>query len=202
MNTRLRIGGARLAIARGFTLIELLVVLVIASILFGYAVPGMRVYIQNGRIVTYTNELIADLNLARSEAVKRAGRVVICKSANPEAAVPTCTTAGNWTTGRLVFVDAGVGVPPVYNNAYNPADNDVILRVRNSIEFADGTMTATQNPSGVQVNFITFTKLGMTTIAAAEQAAFSVCDERLTANGRLISVNAVGRTMLGRPNAC
>lgn len=187
---------------RGFTLVELLVVLVIAGILFGYAVPGMRVYIQNGRIVTYTNELIADLSLARSEAIKRAGRVVICKSANPQAAVPTCTNAGNWTTGRLVFVDAGVGVPPVYNNTYSPADNDVILRVRNSIEFADGTMTANQSPSGVQVNFITFTKLGMTTIDPAQQAAFSVCDERLNTKGRLISVNAVGRTILGRPDAC
>lgn len=187
---------------RGFTLVELLVVLVIAGILFGYAVPGMRVYIQNGRIVTYTNELIADLSLARSEAIKRAGRVVICKSANPQAAVPTCTAAGNWTTGRLVFVDAGVGVPPVYNNTYSPADNDVILRVRNSIEFADGTMTANQSPSGVQVNSITFTKLGMTTIDPAQQAAFSVCDERLNTKGRLISVNAVGRTILGRPNAC
>lgn len=184
--------------SRGFTLIELVIVLVIAGIVGGYAIPSWRTYVQNGRIVTYTNELVADINLARSEAILRGARVVICKSANPEAAAPTCTAAGAWTTGRIIFVDAA----PTLNGTYAAADNDLLLRRRGPLESADGTLTAVQDPSGVAVNAIAFDKIGMALIDPAQQASFRVCDERSFARGRSVSVSATGRAMIGRPTAC
>ena len=187
---------------RGFTLVELAITLAIAGILLGVAVPNMRTFIQNARLVTYTNDLIGDLNFAKSEAAKRSARVVICKSADPRAATPTCTTAGTWATGRILFVDAGVGTPPVYNNSFSTADGDLLLRLRDPLETEGNTLTATQTPTVAAVNFVTFTKLGNTTIDLGQQAAFSICDERGSAVGRRVLVGTNGRANLGAADAC
>ncbi|MEJ6022722.1 GspH/FimT family protein [Ramlibacter sp. PS4R-6] len=49
----------------------------------------------------------ADLKLARTEAIRRASRVVLCKSADGER----CTAAGPWSQGWIAFDDAdGNGV--------------------------------------------------------------------------------------------
>lgn len=63
-------------INKGFTLIELLITLVIAAILVTIAVPNFSGLIQNNRFATHTNRLIADLNFARSEAIKRGAPVL------------------------------------------------------------------------------------------------------------------------------
>ncbi len=55
----------------GFTLIELMVTLSVMAILATLAAPSFTSLIQNSRTTTQTNELVAALNLARSEAVKR-----------------------------------------------------------------------------------------------------------------------------------
>jgi len=61
----------------GFTLIELLITLLIAAILVTIAIPNFSGLIQNNRIITQTNDLIADLNFARSEAIKRGSEVSV-----------------------------------------------------------------------------------------------------------------------------
>jgi len=58
-------------IQKGFTLIELLITLVIAAILVTIAIPNFSGLIQNNRLISQTNSLIADLNYARSESIKR-----------------------------------------------------------------------------------------------------------------------------------
>lgn len=56
---------------RGFTLIELMTVIVILAVLTLAAAPGMRSLISSQRARAATNALVADLLMARSEAVKR-----------------------------------------------------------------------------------------------------------------------------------
>ncbi|SEK81257.1 GspH/FimT family pseudopilin [Ectothiorhodospira marina] len=66
----------------GITLVELLVTLTVATLLATIALPGFAGLLQEQRLVTATNDLMAGLRLARSEAVQRGEGVLICPSAD------------------------------------------------------------------------------------------------------------------------
>jgi len=85
----------------GFTLIELMVTMAMAAILLTVGVPSFQSMIRNNRAATHMNEMISALNLARSEAAKRGGRVSLCPSTDQA----TCTGGTNWNNGWIVFVD-------------------------------------------------------------------------------------------------
>lgn len=191
----------RMRSACGFTLLELLVTLVVGAILYGLAVPSMRAFIQNARITTQTNELVADLNFARSEAVKRAGHVVVCQSNNPQAATPVCNNSGNWQSGRLIFLDAGVGTPPVYNNTYSTVDGDILLRIRAALD-GNNTLTTVLVSSGAADGSITFDRMGMAMIGTTDTTNFRLCDDRLAPKGRSVQVSATGRPSTGSTGQC
>ena len=91
---------------RGFTLVELLVVLAVGSILLAIAVPGYAYFVNINRMAAATNELVSSLQLARSEAVKRATRITVCTSSSAMAAKPACNAAA-WQEGWIIFVDDG-----------------------------------------------------------------------------------------------
>jgi type IV fimbrial biogenesis protein FimT len=55
----------------GFTLIELMVTLTIAVILLTVAVPSYQSFVASTELTTSANDLIAAINLTRSESVKR-----------------------------------------------------------------------------------------------------------------------------------
>ncbi|WP_176760310.1 GspH/FimT family pseudopilin [Halomonas shengliensis] len=57
--------------ATGFTLIELLITVAVAVVLATIAVPGFQNMVKTNRLVADYNEILATLNYARSEAVKR-----------------------------------------------------------------------------------------------------------------------------------
>jgi type IV fimbrial biogenesis protein FimT len=62
----------------GLTLIELMIAIAILAIIAGIAVPELRSIVINSRLTTQTNEVVAALNYARSEAIKRGADVVLC----------------------------------------------------------------------------------------------------------------------------
>lgn len=90
--------------AAGFTIIELMVLLSVVGILAAIAVPNMRTFIQNGRLTSAANDLLRSLQLARTEAIKRQRNVVVCASADPTAATPTCSYGP--FRGWIVFQDS------------------------------------------------------------------------------------------------
>lgn len=63
---------------RGFSLIELMVTVAVMGIIAGIAFPSLRDLVINSRVSTQTNELVAALNYARSESIKRGLEVVVC----------------------------------------------------------------------------------------------------------------------------
>jgi type IV fimbrial biogenesis protein FimT len=85
--------------SKGFTLLEMMVTLFIASILFAVAIPSFKQMSARNRLVTYTNDLISSVNLARSEAVRRGAPVSICHSKDAESC------GGTWSDGWITFSD-------------------------------------------------------------------------------------------------
>jgi type IV fimbrial biogenesis protein FimT len=173
----------------GFTLIELVVTLAVAAILITVAVPSMRTFIQNGRINTQINDLVGDLSLARSEAIKRRTNVGVCKSVNGT----TCAGGGNWRDGRAIFVD-------VNNNSTWEA-GEKILRFREGLASAADTLTT----SAELPDPIIFRPNGASSVPLAGPVGlFTFCDVRGASHGRQVSLNSLGQTSVLRdpPGSC
>ncbi|HXF47632.1 MAG TPA: GspH/FimT family pseudopilin, partial [Burkholderiaceae bacterium] len=113
---------------RGVTLIELLVVIAIMAILLAVGVPSFSTFIDRNRVAGEVNEMLADLALARSEALARRGRVILCRSADPAAAAATCDAAAeSWDSGWIVFVDNTAGGTAFQRDPADPIE--AVIRV-------------------------------------------------------------------------
>ncbi len=77
----------------GFTLIELLVAVAIIAIMLAFAIPSFQEFNVNYRTTVQANDLLADLALARNEAVKYARRTVVRAE------------TGDWNDGWIVGTD-------------------------------------------------------------------------------------------------
>ena len=89
----------------GFTMIELMIVVVIVAILIALAAPSFTPLIERWRVRDSAETLTSTLFYARSEAIKRGGRVIMTKSADST----DCTTGGvdtKWDCGWHIFFDA------------------------------------------------------------------------------------------------
>ena len=124
-------------VCRGFTLLELMVAIAVLAILTTVAIPSFRDLIQNNRVTTQTNELVAALTFARTEAVKRGRNVTIAvTAANPgwAATVTTIDAGGNDVTLRQVerqgsFVNIDAGGDLIFNPSGAPSGAPGELRV-------------------------------------------------------------------------
>lgn len=92
----------RASYQRGVTLIELMTAAIVLAVLLGIGVPAFTNIIRANQIATQSNNLVAALTLARSEALKRGVRVSVCGAA---AAANTCETTNNWSRGWILFED-------------------------------------------------------------------------------------------------
>lgn len=91
----------------GFTLIELMVTVSVAGVLLAIAVPSFNQLIVTNRLTAQANEFVAAINFARSEAIKRNARLVLCREGAPD----TCATqAGNWTSWIVIPAAGGTVV--------------------------------------------------------------------------------------------
>jgi type IV fimbrial biogenesis protein FimT len=91
----------------GFTLLELLVTVSVAAIVLTLGVPGFQGTMSQARMTNAANSLIAHVQLARSEAIKRNMRVTLCPSAG--GSVCDSVNPSLWHQGYVVGVinDAG-----------------------------------------------------------------------------------------------
>ena len=166
-----------------------MIVLVIAAVLMTMAAPSMGSFVRNNRLQSQAFALVRMMHLARSEAVKRKTRTVLCRSANPSAATPTCGgTASNWTTGFLLFASGDT------NSTYQ-AGTDVLLRI--SPGSGKGMTVITNSTSNNNLEYNT----DGSTNEGGGTARFAVCDARGGAFGRQVDVNPVGRPALLKGSA-
>ncbi len=106
----------------GFTLIELMVILIIVAIVGGAGLPAMYRMTANNRITTQTNELLADINFARSEAIKQGKRIaILCQGATCQDPQPS------WNGGWAVFEDVNG------NGQLDIDQNEPVFRVHDAI---------------------------------------------------------------------
>ena len=76
-------------------MVELVVTVAVMAILAAIATPSMTAMINNSRVASQTEELVASLQLARVEAIRRNARVTIC--AGSAGACSGSATWSNWT---------------------------------------------------------------------------------------------------------
>jgi type IV fimbrial biogenesis protein FimT len=86
---------------KGMTLIEVLIILSAIAIVVLISVPGSSMVLEHYRLKSASGDLLAGLNLAREEAIKRSSTVRVCPSANGRF----CRSDGNWDQGWLVYTD-------------------------------------------------------------------------------------------------
>ena len=177
---------------RGFTLMELMVVLAVVGVIMGLAVPNFSLYIRNSRLTGASNDLLAAVTMARSEAIKRQLPVGVCATADPNATPPVCSGAAAtaFRDGWVVWVDADNDWVPD-NNLNEPVldrhpalDNSLTIRSNNSrrIRYQSTGFSSPAGPFGAVTNNIAIcdargTQLTMAGVSSARAL-------RLTATGR------------------
>ena len=162
----------------GFTVPELIITLGIVSIVLAVAVPGLSATIKNNRLAGTLNNMIADIHFARSEAVKRHVRVILCRSTDPNWNNPECGgETKNWTGGYIVFADDGNN----NNNTYQPGTDELLRRGQAA---ASGVRLRT---NWTWNNNLEFNPDG-TTNEGGSIATMSICDNRGSDKGRKIIV--------------
>lgn len=143
---------------QGFTLHEALVSLTLVGILSVGAIGFTRL-VQNSRIATEVNTLVADLSLARSEAIKRGRPVTICKSDTGL----NCNTVAAWHDGRIVFADT--------NESGALDDGEDVVRVGQKLRQGLSLSYSAFGPGAS--NYIIYQPSGMT---KSQNGTFRFCD--------------------------
>lgn len=165
--------------AGGFTLVELLMVLAVIGVLSTFAVPAFNVLVGSSKLTAASNALLSSMHLARSEAIKRNGRVMLCKSADGIS----CAATGGWEQGWIVFHD-------INNNGEHDSGELVIQRTQG---FVDRVRVTGNSPVARYVSFVSNggTKL---TGGGFQAGTVTVCDQAAPLIGaRQIILSAVGR---------
>jgi type IV fimbrial biogenesis protein FimT len=167
------------ASARGFTLVETLIVLATVAVLLAIGVPSMASTIKSVKLRSASDVFVSGLLLARSEAIKRNARTVLCKSADGSA----CALTGGWEQGWIVF-------PDINNNGARESAEDIILR---EAPLAEGVRVV-GNPNVAK--YVSFTPSGATKLVGGgfQAGRLTVCHQSAApGEARQIILNAVGR---------
>ena len=162
---------------RAFSLIELITLVAVAAVLLGAGIPGFRQLTASSAMTGAAGELMAHLQLARSEAILRDLPVVVCPS--PDGL--HCDDTSPWNQGLMIFADRDGDrrrqpQDPLIRH-HRPAGRDILIstsRWRRRLLF---------RPSGS---------------ATGSAATFTLCHRDGTAAPRAVIVSNTGRPRIDR----
>lgn len=157
---------------RGLTLLELAVTLTIVSILAGLALPSFGRLSRHLKVGTAIDTVRTMANLARSEAVKRGTRVIVCPSLDQK----TCT--GQTASALLIYADRNRDGDP-------DLGSQPIAR-----EALSESISVTYNRP-----YLAFSPRGH---AYGTNGTFSICPENDLASGAMLIISNTGRPRSAR----
>lgn len=157
---------------KGFTLYELMVVLAIAGGLLFFVAPSFARLVQQQRLTVHVNDLVAHVNLARSEAIKRGVNVLLCRSKNLEA----CSNNAEWHDGWIVFVDS--------NDNEQRDTGEELVRIQQALHPG-----VTLRFGSLHATYLAYRPGGV----SHQNGTFTFCDMRGVTAPRAIIVNLAGR---------
>jgi len=158
----------------GFTLIELMVTITIAAILLLIAIPGFQAVSQRSQQTNVTNDLVALIGRARSEAVTRNKNIVICVSSDQS----TCSVGSvTWESGWIMFSDND-------NNSLRSGGEE-LLQVHPAL-----AANVTLRSSGFGADHLSISK---GTGLMLQKGTFKYCDTRGVAGMRALNLSLAGQ---------
>lgn len=160
----------RAAAMRGFSLVELMIALAIAAVMLSLAAPGMTQLIASIWISTQASDMVANLALSRSEAIKRGMHATLCPSDSSTACTPSA-----WSAGYIAFVDFD-------GDGSFDTGSDIILRVSGRLQ-GDNTLTSGDFSAATPLQF-------MPSGQAGKAGSFTLCQNGQSS--RVIAVTLAG----------
>ena len=174
---------------RGFTLIELLVTLAIAVVLAMVAVPSFEAFRRNAQLTSASNSLMAGLNAARSEAMKK-GTNAMLSPVDP---------TGSWNAGWIVFTFRADNTTQMFN----PATDNVVLRQDALPAYitVNGTGSASGGAPYVMFDASGYSKLknGGFGAVTLNMTRSDLTGAALLEQTRRVKIASVGRVRICRP---
>lgn len=165
----------------GVSMAELLVVLALAGILAGAAMPSFHETLRRQRLRTATNDLLAAIDLTRSQAIARGGKVLMA---------PLEPAATDWRHGWVVFVDQ--------NGNRRPDAGELLIYRHGPI--AEGITVSSRFSSGAAQSYLAYNGAGRACSAgnslAARWGTLSLAQDKEMRN---IKINMLGRVRVCDP---
>ncbi len=157
---------------QGLTLIELIATLAVVSILLAHTAPALHNIQANNRLWTHTHHFGQMLVFARSEAIKRNNKVIVCNADNSNQ----CLKKKHWDNFWLVFEDRN-------NNGQWNSDEPLLKR----LPFGRSTRL---NIHSSRKSVIAFHGHGR---SPGSNATFTFCDSRGAQHARSVILSNSGR---------
>lgn len=137
----------------------------IAALILGLAVPNMMEFAYNNRLTGAANDMLAAIQVARTEAIKRRVPTAMCFTTNPAATTPSCNGTGR--EGWISWVDAD------NDFVVDAADEPILARY----EAVAGGVTVKTLPTG-NAAYVGYMSTGFLRVAANDVTGVVICDKR------------------------
>ena len=179
---------------RGFTLIEMMMVILVIAVISVLAVPSMKDYIDVSRLKAATEAIAGDLQLARSESVKRNIPIYVNFKADN-------TTTWCYGIDENTGCDCDLTAPDNANACALSINGNNILYATTTKPSVTPNMSS--DYQGVELAQVSFNGNTYTSFSPTRGTASSGTLKLTAANGRILKViiSPIGRIRICTPNS-